>query len=566
MTQTLRPTVLLILAAVAAVPLQADTGREGLVAPAEARRYGLERAWFTQVQLDPARGSVQNIQYYVSSAESYTLYEVRYQNRKRNFTERDLNAFGEVLGKEGAKKVAEEFVADLKKQGVEGTLETVEVPETTLFVTTDRGVVHAIDGENGQTRWSTLYGNENHPTERPGVNERFVAVLNGTTLYLVKRKTGEVAWSRKVRGVPGAGPVITDAFVVVPTVTGGVELYDIKETRTLPQLYHCNGRIIVQPIASPQSVAWPTDRGFLYVASSRRRTMRFRLEAKDTIVSQASYFGPNRIFSASIDGYVYCVHEISGNEFWRFSAGEPISQTPVPTGESLYVITDKGNMFCLNQETGAEQWVSPQVGQFVAASKQRLYCLGATWKLAILDAKTGSRIATLNTDLLDLYYTNLRTDRIFVGSKTGVIQCLREAQMDWPLVHAGLEKPEDEEKKPGEQPEEEAEGKAGKKKSEKPAAEKAGPGDKDPFAAGADPFAAKPGKAKAAKPAAEKKAEKAEPGDKDPFAGGADPADPFAAKPAKAPPAKPAAKPADDAGAPPKPDAKGKKDDDDPFR
>ena len=37
----------------------------------------------------------------------------------------------------------------------------------------------------------------------------------------------------------------------------------------------------------------------------------------------------------------------------------------------------------------------PQVQRLVAASKDRLYCLSVTGRLAILDAKTGGRIALM---------------------------------------------------------------------------------------------------------------------------------------------------------------------------
>ena len=163
------------------------------------------------------------------------------------------------------------------------------------------------------------------------------------------------------------------------------------------------------------------------------------MEANDTIVSQASYFSPGKLLVASIDGYVYCVHETSGNEIWRFSTGEPISQTPIPIGDSVYVVTDKGSMFSIDQETGAEKWWKTGVKRFIAASEDRLYCLGTLDRLDILDAKTGTHMASMESNLLDIFYPNMQTDRIFVGTKTGMIQCLRETQRQWPLMHVSLE-------------------------------------------------------------------------------------------------------------------------------
>jgi len=541
--------------------VSAEYRKSSLISPVEARRYGLDRAWFTRVELDPARGRITDIQYFVGSTDAYTVYEVQHQGQKKAFSERGVDAFGKAVGKEGAKKLADEYFEELKIQEIFGKLEltvdveatarrlfitfrdrkstitgdkelyetedertealrraeeqfwsdmqpvltaeqnanlkklqaqeteiefkTLVVPEVTLYVTTDRGVIHAIDAETGRTRWATVVGDREHPTERAGVSEEYVAVLNGSHLYLLNRSTGETAWKRQVDGVPSAGPAITDTYVVVPTFSGNVELYEIEETRTLPYLYKSNGRVLIQPVATSLSVAWPTDRGFLYVAKASKRGIRFRVEARDTIVSQPSFAPPSKFFMASIDGDVYCVHETSGNEFWRFTTGEEISNTPVPVGEYLYVVTDIGTLFCIKHETGEERWWAPRIKRFVAASKDRVYCLGMADRLVILDANTGGRIASMGAELLDIFYPNLQTDRIIVGSKTGTIQCLRETQMEWPLLHVGLAEVE-EEKRP--EIKQEGMGEA------KPEPQKPMPGQVDPFGGGggqgggADPF------------------------------------------------------------------------------
>lgn len=416
---------------------------EGLVSENEARRFGLERAWVTQVEVDPARGRVANLAEYVSVLDVTTVFDVHYDGRRRTFSEHDLDRFGKVLGKEGAKREADEFVADLKEQKQEAKLEKVLIPEISLYATSDRAIVHAIDAETGATRWAELIGGREHPTECPAASEPYIAILNGSDLYLLKRKSGEIIWKRRVSGVPGAGAAITNDYVVVPTISGNVELYTIKETRTLPEIYKSNGRVLVQPITTAQVVAWPTDRGFLYVARGNKKGLRYRLEAKDAIVCQASYFAPNYIFAASIDGYVYCLHELTGSETWLFSTGEAISNTPVPVGESLYVLTDKGNLFCIEIQSGQSKWISSGFKTFLAASQDRVYCLGDSGRLIIVDAKTGGRIGSLGTQLLDLFYTNLQTDRIYLGTKTGLLVCLRETNRVWPLVHAGVIDPEE---------------------------------------------------------------------------------------------------------------------------
>lgn len=93
----------------------------------------------------------------------------------------------------------------------------------------------------------------------------------------------------------------------------------------------------------------------------------------------------------------------------------------------------------------------------------------------------------MGTELLDIFYPNLQTDRIIVGSKMGVIQCLRETQMEWPLVHAGLAEVEKKERPKIKQ--EGLDQAAPKPKPKQPAAGQQNPfGGANPFGGGANPF------------------------------------------------------------------------------
>jgi hypothetical protein len=108
----------------------------------------------------------------------------------------------------------------------------------------------------------------------------------------------------------------------------------------------------------------------------------------------------------------------------------------------------------------------------------------------ILDAKTGGRIASMRADLLDIFYTNLQTDRIFLADKTGLIQCLRETQMEWPLVHWFAEVKEKERPEIRQEGVDEA---GAKPAAKKPAAKPDDPfGGPNPFGGGAGGAGAKP--------------------------------------------------------------------------
>jgi outer membrane protein assembly factor BamB len=445
--------------------LWAQSSRSGLISQSEANRHGLKRTWFTQIELDRARGRVAYITQHISSTDAYTVFEVTYDGGETLFSERDLDRFGDPLGVEGAQKRAQQRVDDLTRSGRNPKLNKRVIPVITLYAMTDQGVVHAIDAETGRTNWTTPVGSPRHPSEAPGANDEYVAVVNGSTLYVLHKQDGRVAWQREAKGAPGAGPAVTDRYVFVPMLSGAIESYQLKDHRQPPWIFRSHGRAVIQPIYTGFNVAWPTDRGDLYVAEGNQNNIRYRLETNDTIVAKASRLPatqdhPPRLLTASIDGYLYCLHENSGAIQWRFSTGEPVSSSPIVVGDAIYVITDDRSMFKLSADVGVEQWWIPGMKQFVSASPTRLYCITAARRLAILDASSGSLIGSLPTESLDLTFVNQQTDRIFIGTTEGTLQCLREIERKWPHLHIDLAEKEAEAKprkkavKPQEEPEE----------------------------------------------------------------------------------------------------------------
>ena len=162
---------------------------------------------------------------------------------------------------------------------------------------------------------------------------------------------------------------------------------------------------------------------------------------------------------------------------WRFSAGEPISHSPVAIGENCYVLTDNGGMYQLDVTTGAEKWWTPGMTKFLAASESRIYGLDNIGRIVVIDTKSGGRITTIPLQQdIDITFANFETDRILLGTKTGLLQCLHETAAERPLVHAGVEV--------------EAKKESSEDKSDKPEDDAAMPKDDDPFGGGggADPF------------------------------------------------------------------------------
>lgn len=426
----------------------AQPAATALVSPQAARQVGLERMWYTQLSLDRGRGRIAGLFMHVSATDSHTVFQVAHDGRRYVFSQRDRNAFGKEIGVEGAKAEAEKKAEEIKKQMQDAgkadaeapAVETIVVPKITLYASSERGTVHALDGETGRTLWTTSVGNALYPTTSPAANDKFVAVCNGSTLYVMQASDGAVLWTRSMLGSPGAGPAMTTDYVFVPMISGQIETLDLEDPRRPAAMFKSFGRTMVQPVVSSNSVAWPTDSGNLYVGLAHSPGLRFRMQANDTISSAPAFLAPDRIYATSMDGYIYCLGEQKGNILWRFTTGEPLQHSPVALGKMVYAISTRGNMYAVDADNAAERWLVGGIRSYLAGNDKRLYCLDDRGNLAILDAKTGSRLGTLGGvggDLVPIL--NPQTDRIFLVTSRGFVQCLRETSHPWPMVHYQVE-------------------------------------------------------------------------------------------------------------------------------
>ncbi|MCS7238687.1 MAG: PQQ-like beta-propeller repeat protein [Thermoguttaceae bacterium] len=351
-----------------------------------------------------------------------------------------------------------------------------------LLIQTDAGTVHAVDSETGVTRWTRRIGDPRHPTLRAAVNKKWVAVINGSTLFILDRNDGRVLWSVRTEGAPGAGPALSSQRVYVPCLDGKVFAYRIDQIvaraaedvtvrairvleagsplalkttpqRVVPLVSHSFGAAIIQPILTHEEkgeerVAWGTDRGFLFLGVINRiRAEEFpfiyRVDAAGGIVAQPTYLRPDPalgrkvgiLFVVSGRGFVYAVRERDGKSIWRFSVGEPIYEPVAALGDDVFVTSALGRLSCLSAANGTEKWVASGFKRFVAASRDRVYAVDLLDQLQILLRSTGARVGSVDVSPLPIRMMNDQTDRIYLATPWGLVQCLREESLADPIRH-----------------------------------------------------------------------------------------------------------------------------------
>ena len=451
--------------------------------PGELQRAGLVKQWSSHIQVDSARAHVVDLHLHVNSSKAQTRYEVYVGDRLREVistTSRD--ASGRVLGNQRAsekadlrKEVIEHEVAaslapktltsdeydelvfgtseeqiqkrremlDEKRQAV--TVKKSVVPVSTLYAITSHSVIHAIDAETGKTRWVKQIGRRDFPTMHVSASDHLVAAVNGSSIYCLSAKDGSILWRRSCESLPGAGPSVSYNYVFVPLISGKVQAFPIRSKGLDPKYFVSAGRALTQPLITARTISWPTDRGHYNVAYydeavTHREVgaIKYRLKLDDEIIAVAAR-SSRVLFVPSTNGYLYAMDEVLGTIYWEYSAGEPISQSPVVIGDWIYLVTDRDNLFKIGVRDGvpAPEWPEGVAGirQIVSVSSDRIYAIDTNQNLVALQIETGNRVAKVHVGNSDIRLFNNRTDRIFVGDKKGRIRCWREVKQLHPVVH-----------------------------------------------------------------------------------------------------------------------------------
>lgn len=336
-------------------------GQGPLITREQAASKGLERAWFAQVAVDPARSRV---------TTWYLYYDA-------------------------------------------------------IYSVTDSGVVTALNSETGEQLWTRQVGTPGHPAFGPGANNERLGIVSGSKLYILNRKSGRLEWVRELGSAPSSGPALSSKFAFVALVTGRIEGYDLLDPVTQPWYYQSSGRTFLRPTVTGRVVSWPTNTGILYVGRADNPGILFRLETNGDIVTSPAQKSPN-LYITSLDGYLYCVNELTGVEKWRYSTGYSITSSPAVVENTAFVASFEPALHAVDAVTGDGKWIANGVSHFAALGKERVYASDQRGNLLILEAATGRMVGRLPVAEGTSTLVNYQTDRIFLVSDRGLVQCLHE--------------------------------------------------------------------------------------------------------------------------------------------
>ncbi|HEY4235428.1 MAG TPA: PQQ-binding-like beta-propeller repeat protein [Lacipirellulaceae bacterium] len=396
-----------------------------------------------------------------------------------------------------------------------------------IVLLTGAGLIQLLDANTGQTMWTSDVGNPNYPSLGPAANDEFVALVNGSTLYLIDRHSGQLVNQFRLDGAPGAGPALGKEYVYVPLLTGRVEGYPLRDAKGPTWFYQSYGRTMVRPLVTPDSIVWGTDAGMLCVGRIHGSGAHFRVEAGASFDASQAYHAP-MIYAVTRVGELLAVDERTGAVRWRYLTGFPTDRAPAAVGDRVYVASEQPELHCLDAMTGLAHWEAAGISQFAAVGKSHVYGIDQYGALTEVDAATGALTARIQSGETMTGLVNDQTDRLYLITGHGLVQCLHEIGTTEPLRYGAVPAAAETKEKPPAAPEYKGPSQPSEKPEAAPAAkptptpQQAHPESENPFgvappAAGdnSNPFGAAP--ATPATPPQKPAASPAAPADDNPF-------------------------------------------------
>jgi outer membrane protein assembly factor BamB len=331
--------------------------------------------------------------------------------------------------------LARSWYTQIPINGDRSKIKYIKLEADLVLVVTSEGTLHVIDANTGVINWTTTVGDRRFQTLCAGANAKYVAVVNGDSLYIYDRVTGKVALQHKIRGTAELGPVLTESRVLVPTVNGPLESYPLDarpEVEFLgPQQLPVAGRLASEPATFGKTVVWGGDRDRLFGQEFGEKPTKFDTYIRFGINSGPVSFPP-MVYVGTKAGFLVAYDQSRGVRAWEFPTGSPIYHPPVALNDVVYALPQDGGMFAVKPDTGEQKWFAADPLKFAAASPTQVYTLDYRGRIVVIDAKTGARAGVIPLPQGLKPIINQETDRIVFYNDAGLIQCLHERQLAQP--------------------------------------------------------------------------------------------------------------------------------------
>jgi outer membrane protein assembly factor BamB len=329
----------------------------------------------------------------------------------------------------------------------------ISMAENMFFAQTNDANFYAYDAESGRQLWVAKLGRRAATAQPASVNSRLVFATNANELYALDRQTGRWIWTVDLHSLATSSTACDHQQVMVGLDNGKLVsylLYDPLDKRKV--LYSSprpwwnwqtggRGALTSRPLPAQQFVAFGGLDGRLYVALSELPTdlipvMLYRIATGGEIAAPLGTYGTHTMIVPSGDNNVYAVDLFGAKVLWVYPSGAPVLQQPMVADDDVYAVNTAGLLTSLDAKSGSQNWTtSTHGGRLMSVSGKRVYLESVDHDLFIVDRGSGQMLADpratfqragLTLREYTVGFTNNLNDRLYLGTPSGLVICLRE--------------------------------------------------------------------------------------------------------------------------------------------
>jgi outer membrane protein assembly factor BamB len=289
--------------------------------------------------------------------------------------------------------------------------------------------------------------------------------LSKSWLFCLDRAGGQVYWKKDVTRlplpiIPSAAPFASRSQVFIPDLKLD-RVYPIEVTRRDAVLrLQAMDKVSGQPVYEDPSVYFTSKDSYVYCFNANGRlTWRYRTEGpinagpaigkrtwtegegkqKHEVIEKTCYVG-------STDMAFYAFDADGGNLRWKYETGAVIEETPIPSGDTVYVKTEQGALLALNvkpmhydqegkilgeRRNGELRWQIPLGERFVVKTPTRVYVLGADRQLFGVEEMTGTIKSRHDLTLFPYILSNTIDSTLYLIHPGGHFFVCRESKTEF---------------------------------------------------------------------------------------------------------------------------------------
>jgi hypothetical protein len=135
------------------------------------------------------------------------------------------------------------------------------------------------------------------------------------------------------------------------------------------------------------------------------------------------------VYVSSTDRILYCLDRSSGRIKWRYFADQPLTESAILSGNTVYQIVPNVGLVAIERLQGnlnrTPKWMVRGVTRWLSEDAQNVYALAADGFMVALDKETGAPAFRSGSGAATVFATNTRDGTIFAATRDGRVLGIR---------------------------------------------------------------------------------------------------------------------------------------------